>query len=175
MTGVGVELLGVIAVGIGAAAVLFAGLHAARKAGLDLPRWLLAAGIGLAMICYSVWNDYAWFGRAVDRLPEGAEILLVGEDSQPWAPWTYLAPVEVRFAALDPASITPGEGETRRAEIMLVERRGQTLVVPQEFDCAQGLIRPARGDWVAVGEGDPAFAAVCKGEENDGRDTGDRG
>lgn len=175
MTGVGVELLGVIAVGIGAAAVLFAGLHAARKAGLDLPRWLLPAGIGLAMISYSVWNDYAWFGRAQDRLPEGATMLLVGEDSQPWAPWTYLAPVTVRFAALDPATIREEADGIRQAQIMLVERRGQTLVVPQDFDCAGGRIRPARGEWTPAGADDPAFAAVCEGEGYDGRNSGDRG
>ncbi|WP_411958059.1 hypothetical protein [Paracoccus homiensis] len=161
MTGVGVELLGVIAVGIGAAAVLFAGLHALRKAGLDLPRWLLPAGIGLSMIGYSVWNDYTWYGRALDRLPAGAEVLMVGEDSQPWAPWTYLAPLTVRFAALDPATVQQN-GQTRSAQIMLIERRGQTLVVPQEFDCQAGRIKPSHGDWVAATSDDPAFAAVCK-------------
>ncbi|MBU3029325.1 hypothetical protein [Paracoccus marinaquae] len=175
MTGVGVELLGVIAVGIGMAALLYAGLHALRKAGLDLPRWLLPAGIGLAMIGYSVWNDYAWFGRAVGRLPADAQVLLVGRDSQPWAPWTYLVPVEVRFAALDPATISAGEGAVRQAQIMLVERRDQTLVVPQEFDCGRGMIRPARGEWTEAGPEDPAYAAVCQGEGDNGRNSGDRG
>lgn len=175
MTGVGVELLGVIAVGIGAAALLFAGLHAARKAGLALPRWLLPAGIGLAMICYSVWNDYSWFGRAMDRLPEGSQVLMVGEDSQPWAPWTYLLPVPVRFAALDPASISSGGAGVTSARIMLVERRGQTLVVPQDFDCDRRMIRPARGEWTEAAPDDPAFAAICQGEEDDGRNSGDRG
>lgn len=174
MMGVGVELLGVIAVGIGTAAVLYAGLHALRKAGLDLPGWLLPAGIGLAMIGYSIWNDYAWFGRAKDRLPADAQVLLVGEDSQPWAPWTYLLPVTVRFAALDPATIAEADG-VRRADIMLVERRGNTLVVPQEFDCDRGMIRPAQGDWAEAGADDPAFAAVCLGGGTDGRDTGGRG
>lgn len=175
MTGVGVELLGVIAVGIGMAAVLFAGMHALRKAGLNLPRWLLPAGIGLAMIGYSVWNDYAWFGRAKDRLPQDSQMLLVGRDSQPWAPWTYVAPVAVRFAALDPASIRDEENGIRQAQITLVERRGQTLVVPQQFDCTQGRIRPARGEWTPVQPDDPAYAAVCEGEGDDGRDIGDRG
>ncbi|MCF3974567.1 hypothetical protein [Paracoccus salsus] len=175
MMGVGVELLGVIAVGIGAASVLYAGMHALRKAGLDLPLWLLPAGIGLAMISYSIWNDYAWFGRAQDRLPQDAQLLLIGRDSQPWAPWTYLSPVAVRFAALDPATISNGAEGIRTARIMLVERRGQTLVVPQEFDCDAGLVRPARGEWTAAEPDDPAFAAVCEGEVKDGRDTGDRG
>jgi hypothetical protein len=164
MTGVGVEVLGVVAVGIGMAALLYALLHAMRKAGLVLPRWLLPASIGLAMVGYAIWNDYSWYGRAIERLPEGAQVLMIGDDRQPWAPWTYLAPVKVRFAALDPARITQ-TGDARRAEIMLVERRGQTLVVPQEFDCAAGRIRPATGDWVAADKDDAAYAIVCDGEK----------
>ncbi|WP_022707335.1 MULTISPECIES: hypothetical protein [Paracoccus] len=161
MTGVGVELLGVIAVGIGAAALGYALMHLARKLGLAPAPWLLPAAIGLAMVGYSIWNDYAWFGRAQDRLPQGSQVLLVGRDSQPWAPWTYLAPVEVRFAALDPATVQPTDQGNRQAEIILVERRGQTLVVPQQFDCTGGRIRPARGDWVDAPRDDVAFAAVC--------------
>ena len=148
MTGIGVELLGVIAVGVGAAALLYAGMHLLRKLGWAPARWLLPAGIGLAMVAYAVWNDYAWYDRAVARLPADAQILLVGRDSQLWAPWTYLAPVVIRFAALDPAGI---------------ERRGPTLVVPQEFDCAKGLVRPARGAWSPPGPSDPAYSVVCGG------------
>lgn len=164
MGGIGVEILGVVAVGIGMAAVLFAARHAARKAGWNPPPWLLPAGIGAAMVLYSVWNDYSWYDRAVTRLPEGTEVLMVGTARQAWAPWTFIAPVEVRFAALDPAAVTQAEGGNRRAEIMLVERRGQTLIVPQEFDCERGLIRPARGDWAPAAAADPAFAAVCGGD-----------
>lgn len=161
MAGVGVELLGVIAVGIGAAAVLYAAMHALRKLGRIVPAWVLPAGIGLAMVCYSIWNDYAWFGRAQDRLPQDSQILLIGRDSQPWAPWTYLAPVEVRFAALDPATIRENGDGTRHAQIMLVERRGATLVIPQDFDCAKGLIRLPRHDWSPSGQQDEALRAVC--------------
>lgn len=163
MTGIGVELLGVIAVGIGAAAVIYAGMHLLRKLGLAPARWLLPAGIGLAMVAYAVWNDYAWFERAKSRLPQDATLLLVGHDSQPWAPWTYLAPVGVRFAALDPATISENADGTRRAEIMLVERRGPTLVVPQDFDCAKGLIRLPRSDWTPSDPQDPAYSVVCEG------------
>lgn len=163
MNGIGTDLLGVIAVGIGAAAVLYAGMHAVRRIGLSPAPWLLPAGIGLSMVVYSVWNDYGWYGRAVNQLPQDAQVLLVGRDKQPWAPWTYLAPVATRFAALDPASVSEGGDGTRRAQIMLVERRGQTVIVPQDFDCQGGRIRPARGDWMAAQSDDPAYAAVCNG------------
>ena len=163
MNGIGTDLLGVIAVGIGAAAVLYAGMHAVRRIGLSPAPWLLPAGIGLSMVVYSVWNDYGWYGRAVNQLPQDAQVLLVGRDKQPWAPWTYLAPVATRFAALDPASVSEGGDGTRRAQIILVERRGQTVIVPQDFDCQGGRIRPARGDWMAAQSDDPAYAAVCDG------------
>ena len=124
-----------------------------------------------------VLNDLQRDGvRFVNRpLGTGTRVLLVGDDSRPWAPWTYLAPVAVRFAALDPASIRAGAGGIRQAQIMLVERRGQTVVVPQDFDCAGGRIKPARGEWTPSGPDDPAFAAVCEEGESDGRDPGDRG
>ncbi|MBC9245648.1 hypothetical protein H4P12_02715 [Paracoccus sp. 11-3] len=162
MTGIGTELLGVIAVGIGAAAVLYALQHLLSKMGIALPRRSLPAGIGLAMVIYSVWNDYAWHDRTVARLPEGVQILLVGHDSQPWAPWSYIWPVPVRIAALDPSRITETESGIRRAQIMLMDRRAPVLLVPQDFDCQQRLIRPANGDWATVSQDDPAFAAVCE-------------
>lgn len=163
MIGARTDVLGVVAVAIGAAAVIYALMHLARKAGLSPASWLLPAGIGAAMIVYSVWNDYAWYGRALARLPAGSIVLIEGRDSQPWAPWTYLAPPVVRFAALDPATVMQDIDGIRNARITLVERRGETLIVPQDFDCAARLIRPARSDWAAASPDDPAFAAVCAG------------
>lgn len=158
----GTDVLGVLAVAIGAAATLYAVMHALRRIGVHVPRWVLPAGVGLAMLSYSIWNDYAWYGRAAARLPADSEVLLTGRASLPWAPWTYLAPVVVRFAALDPATVRADADGIRQASITLVERRGPTLVVPQEFDCTRQLIRPARGDWAGAADDDPAFAAVCR-------------
>ena len=163
MNAMSFELLGAIVAGIGAGAVMFALMHASRKIGFVLPRWLLPATIGLAMIGYSVWNDYSWFSRAKEQLPAGAEILLVGQDNYLWAPWTYVAPVIVRFAALDRAGISTAGEDIRRAEIMLIERRRPTVIVRQNFDCAKGMISVAGGDWQKAGD-DPAIAIVCSGE-----------
>lgn len=165
MSGIGADILGVIAIGIGMAAVMYAGIHMARKAGLRLPPWLMPAGIGAAMVVYSVWSDYSWYERAVDRLPAGTEVLMVGRSTQIWAPWTYVSPVAVRFAALDPAQVVEIEGARRHAPIMLVERRGQTVIVPQDFDCATRSIRPARGEWAPAAQDDPALAVVCRNQE----------
>ncbi len=163
MTGIGADILGVIAVGIGAAALIYALMHALRKIGLIVPNWYLAAGIGLSMVSYSVWNDYAWFGRSVAKLPQGSVVLLSNEASQAWAPWTYLFPVVTRFTALDPATVRSIAPDRRSAEIRLIERRAHIIVVRPEFDCAQGLIKPPGGDWLPAGD-DIAFATVCGGD-----------
>lgn len=164
MTGMSMDLLGAIAAGLGVGALIYAVMHASRKAGLQVPKWVLPAGIGLTMIVYSVWNDYSWLGRATAQLPEDAELILVGRDSFLWAPWTYIAPVAIRFAAVDPAKIEArGEGIVG-AEIMLVERRRPTVIVRQRFDCVKGMISVAGADWQKAGD-DPALASVCP-EEN---------
>lgn len=163
MTGTQVDLIGVFVVAIGAAATLYAVLHALARAGVVLPRWILPAGIGLAMLSYAIWSDYSWFERATMRLPAGTAVLMEGRGSNPLAPWTHLAPPVVRFAALDPASMKDGADGIRRAEIILVERRTPTLVVPQDFDCARRMVRPPRADWTSAADDDPAFAMVCAG------------
>lgn len=161
--GIAADILGVVAIAIGAAAVLYALMHALRRAGVDLPRWLLPAGIGAAMILFSVWNDYAWYGRMVDRLPPDTVVLVSGANSVPWAPWSYLAPITMRYATLDPATVTTAEDGVRSAQIRLTERRGPGYIVRQEFDCAGGRMRLPQGQWQVAAPHDPAFAAVCKG------------
>ncbi|MDO5612166.1 MAG: hypothetical protein Q4G14_02860 [Paracoccus sp. (in: a-proteobacteria)] len=161
--GIAADILGVIGIAIGTAALLFALMHGLRKAGVDLPRWLLPAGIGAAMILYSVWNDYAWYGRMVDRLPPESEVLVSGKTSFPWAPWSYVVPMTVRYATLDRGSVTTGDDGVRHAQITLIERRGPGYVIRQDFDCAGGRMRLPQGEWQAAAPEDPAFAAVCKG------------
>ena len=163
MNGMSYGLLGAIISGLGAGAVIFALMHSARKAGHPLPKWLLPAGIAFAMVGYSVWNDYSWLGRTQEQLPEGTEVLLVGRNSQIWAPWTYIAPVAIRFAALDPAKISDEAGGIRQAEVMLVERHKPMVIVRQQFDCAKGLISIGGRDWQEGGE-DPAMRHVCPAE-----------
>ena len=43
MSGMAWDIIGMIAVGIGMAAVVYAASHALRKAGIWLPRWIMPA------------------------------------------------------------------------------------------------------------------------------------
>ena len=104
----------------------------------------------------------------VGELPQDATLLLVGRDSQPWAPWTYLAPVVIRFAALDPAGISETAEGTRRAGITLVERRGRPgLIVSDhgtEFTSNAMLAwREASGVvWHFIAPGKPMQNGICE-------------
>lgn len=162
MTGIGWDILGVMAVGIAMGAIIYAAMHLGRKLGLSGPKWLLPAGIGAAMILYSVWNDYAWYGRAAAQLPDSAEVVATGKGRFPWAPWTYLLPVVVRFAAVDQAEVARS-GAIATAPVMLYERRGPGYRVVQEFDCENKAMRRPMGEWAAAEAGDPLMEAICKG------------
>ena len=38
------------------------------------PRWIMPAGIGLAMLGFTVWNEYSWYSRVTDQLPASVEV-----------------------------------------------------------------------------------------------------
>ncbi|MDS9467992.1 hypothetical protein RGQ15_10485 [Paracoccus sp. MBLB3053] len=161
------DILGMIAVGIGAAALAFAALHALRKAGLALPRWLLPAAIGLAMLSFTVWNEYSWYSRVRAQLPETVEILQTGTGGKAWRPWAFVVPMVSRFAALDRASLHDTGDGLQRGQVLFVERWQPTRAVTLDFDCGGTRMRAVENDrasdWQS-GTNDPAFAAICRKE-----------
>ena len=161
-SGLGMDLLGVFAVGIGAAALLFALTHAARKAGRPLPGWLLPAGIGVAILTYATWNEYSWAGRVKAQLPERVQVVAEGTGRSGLRPWTYVVAPVSRLALIDPDGVRLGEEEgTQVVPVILVERWKRSVTVEQGIDCAEGLSRPPDGEWQVAAPGDPAFAAIC--------------
>ncbi len=162
-SGLGADLLGTFAVAIGAAALIYALGHAARQVGRPLPRWVLPAGIGLAMIGYATWNEYSWASRVKDQLPEGIEVVAEGQARSPLRPWTYLAAPVARLAVIDPQAVKPERdgGAAQIVPVMLVERWKKSLTVEQGVNCETGETRPPDGVWQKAGPDDPAFRTVC--------------
>ena len=163
LSGLGSDLLGTFAVAIGAAALLYALGHAARRAGRPLPRWVLPVGIGLSMIGYATWNEYSWASRVRDQLPERVKVIAEGQMQSPLRPWTYLSAPTTRLALLDPQALKSDGQGAQIAQITLVERWKRSVTVEQGVDCVGGRIREPEGAWQAAPAGDPVFAAVCKG------------
>ncbi len=170
-----VDWITMAAVGILAFSIVYAANH---LSGHRLPKWLMPTAIGLSMIIYSAWNEYSWFGRVSQDLPESVVILDQVRGGAPWRPWSYLFPVTSRFMAIDRAAVlrSATAPDLAATDVLLVTRWGETMRVPVAFDCATGaradLVEGAelvpdgtlRGAvWVPVGLDDAMLKAACNG------------
>lgn len=171
-----VDLLSMMAVAALAACLVFILGRFLRKSKRTLPRWIMPAAIGVTMIAYSVWSEYSWFTRMQSALPQNVVVLSTGPRSAPWAPWTYLAPVTVRFVAMDTHAVTRSEQkpELVRGQLLLVERWQPTRMVTVAFDCASHLRADLVGratlaadgtlsgtQWHPVAPTEPTLRAAC--------------
>lgn len=159
------QILGVFAVAVLAAAVLYAAGHAARRLGRPLPRAAMPFGIAVAMIGFTVWNDYSWASRLAARLPESVSILSRGTERQALRPWSLVVPVTTRMTALDRSAIRR-DGVQVETEVLLVERAQPTRMLRVAYDCAtrqQRLLAPDGGgsDWAPVDPADPVVGVAC--------------
>ncbi len=168
-----IELIATFVLGLAVAGVVMLLQRLARG---RLPRWLMPAAAGLAMLTYQIWSEYAWFDRTLASLPPGMTVVSRHSESVMWRPWTYLVPQTNRFAVVDTASVQhhqnlPGQAIAR---ILLFARYAPTATAPQLFDCrehrradladgaqfaADGTIIDAQ--WVKLSADDPTLRAVC--------------
>jgi hypothetical protein len=163
--------IGAIAVAILAACVAFV---VYRLTGVNA-RWLIPTAAGAGMLGFTLWNDYTWFSRNVDGLPDDVLVTDSFEHRNVIQPWTLLVPTINRFRAVDLASVRqhPERENVRGAVVFLAERYQPTFVTRQVFDCEYhrradaevgpfdewGL--PVAGSWTPVEQGDALLEAVC--------------
>ena len=168
-----IELVAAVALGFAAAGVALL----ARRAIPALPRFTVPAVAGLAMIGFGVWSEYTWYERTSATLPEGVEVASAPAESAFWRPWSYVAPLVVRFMAVDLASARRNEAAPDQVmvEVYIIARHGPRARVPVLLDCqgqrradiADGLNLNSDGsvaesDWRAVAPDDPLIATVCR-------------
>ncbi len=170
-----IDIVSLIAIG-----VALAGTYVAvnRMTGRRLPRWLLPASLGFAMITFAVWNEYTWFSRVTAALPESVEVVLPVKESSFWRPWSYAVPMVTRFIAVDQAAVQKSEESPGlvRTDAILVQRWMATQRVPVAFDCtgtrradlaggaqlaADGTL--TGGAWIELPADDPFMLAACQG------------
>ncbi|GAD57223.1 hypothetical protein [Limimaricola cinnabarinus] len=169
------ELLGVVLAGVTGALVVYA---ANRATGGRLPRWLMPAVAGLAMIAATISLEYSWYGRTVAALPEGIVVADKVEERAAFRPWTYLVPYVDRFVAVDRTSLrtNPDRPDERIATMYFFGRWAPLRRVPVAFDCAgnrraalvegadigtDGAIEGA--DWTQAPPDDPLLLVACAG------------
>lgn len=168
MTDMSNDILGMLIIGVAAAALAWALRHSFRKSGRVLPGWFMPAMIGGAMFLYTVWNEYTWYGRVTSQLPESVVVLGTGQGGKAWRPWTFVIPMVTRFSALNRADLRPGPEGSVEAPVLLVERWQPTRMVMTRFDCGAGRMAGVAASgavtqWSDPTPDDPAVKAACGG------------
>jgi hypothetical protein len=172
------DFIATIASGAGVACIVIIANHlSSRMTGQKLPKWVMPAGIGLAMLSFSVWNEYSWFSRMRAALPEGVVVASAPTDRAMYRPWSYLFPSVSRFIAVDGANAARSASDPQvfAANAVVFQRWQPERRIPQAFDCARraradlmdGATLSADGtltgaEWVQAAD-DPLVAAACGG------------
>ncbi|MDP5334742.1 MAG: hypothetical protein NWR54_07130, partial [Paracoccaceae bacterium] len=84
-----IDIITIIAAGFAAAGIV---MILNRLTGKRLPRWVIPAGAGAGMILMSLSNEYRWYPRTLDLLPEGFEVVSEAKHRAIYSPWTYVVP-----------------------------------------------------------------------------------
>lgn len=164
------ELIATVVAGLGAAGMV----HLLNIiAGRRLPRWLMPAGAGLAMLCFTIWSEYNWSERTIGTMPEGLEVISQVEKSWWWKPWTYANPQVVRLMTVDVATVqtNPETPDIKLVSMYLYARWNHPTEVIQLIDCAnekwafatpEAVANPVEGGiWHALGADSDLHGVIC--------------
>ncbi|CUX67645.1 hypothetical protein G3A56_26675 (plasmid) [Rhizobium oryzihabitans] len=168
------ELIAAVVAGVAVAGVV-SGLRWVSR-GL-LPKWIVPATGGIAMLVYAVWSEYTWYDRMTHAMPAGVVVTWKNEDQSFWRPWSYYRPVINRFTAVDASGVRrhPQQPDQAMVDVILAARWQTSIVVKAVFDCVSGRRTDLIGDkvtiaydgaiagaeWIALAADDPARIAVC--------------
>lgn len=167
------ELIGTIVAGIAAALLVWA-INRTLKG--RLPKWLMPASAGAAMLAATISSEYGWYDRTVATMPEGIIVAQTIEETAFYRPWTYVAPFVSRYVAVDQQSTRthPNQPDQRLVDLVFYGRWTRTAKVPMLFDCAEsrradvvdgisfaddGAVVNAQ--WFDVAPADPLLTTAC--------------
>ncbi len=164
------DLIATIVLGVGVAGIVI-GFN--KLTGSRLPKWAVPASVGLGMLSFTIFNEYAWFTNTELNLPDGTKVAQKVEESKFYRPWTYIWPQTSRFIAISNVeSVASGKVS---AGIILVSRWQNALEIPTVFDCdaTQRADFPlglptdmetafTKVDWLALEADDPLLKAACE-------------
>ena len=167
------ELLATLIAGIAGAGVV---LIVNTILGGRLPKWMMPVGAGAAMIAMTIYNEYTWFDRQVEAMPEGLEVAETVENRAWFRPWTQVAPYIHRFVAVDTASLRRHDAAPGQvmADLYLYGRWAPVEPVSVLADCdgrrmaplVEGVSFAEDGTvegltWQNAPEGDTILPVIC--------------
>lgn len=173
------DLIAAASAGFGmVGAVLIFGWVLRRVAGISLPRWIVPASAGVAMLGFSIWNEYSWFGRVSAQIAPPVVVAIAPSERSWLRPWTQLRPLTLRFVAVDLGGVrrSDTDADLRLVPVFVVSRWEPTRALTVAVDCALGRRADlAEGgasvpdlarrtlEWQDVGREDPIVLAACVG------------
>ena len=169
-----VELIATIFAGLACAGLV---MLANLAIGNRLPKWLAPAAAGLGMITMTIYNEYTWFDRTAEKLPEGVQVAVTVKEQSWFRPWTQLWPYTKRFVGVDTATARKNEKlpDQRLANLYFFGRWSPVNQAPVLIDCARSKSAllvdgadfsddgsVANADWQQMPADDPILKLVCE-------------
>jgi len=132
-----IELIATFAIGFAGAGIALIANHLTGK---RLPRWIIPVMAGGAMISFTIFNEYSWYTRTANALPEGIHVAKKVEQSVFYRPWTYLVPYVDRFIAVDKLSVRKNDKfpNQRILDLLIYGRWAPANRIKAIFDCENG-------------------------------------
>lgn len=167
------ELVATLVAGVaGAGLMMLLNMGTGRR----LPRWLTPVAAGAAMIAATISNEYGWYDRTREALPEGLVVAQTVENQSFFRPWTYLAPYTERFVAVDMTGRQSHAAQPDQyiADVYFFGRWSPVNKMPVLVDCPMARRAPLADDvkfgadgavsgisWVKVNSDDPLLSTIC--------------
>lgn len=169
------QLVGTVFAGIGAAGMM---MLVNKATGSRLPKWTVPAAAGATMIGMAMSNEYTWYDRVKEQLPEGTVVINTVEAKAFYKPWTYVRPYTIRFMAVDTANMMSPDAtpDQKIAPVFFYDRFQNPRSAPFAVNCARneraflaggaevdkdGVVTGAQ--WEPLDADDPMILAVCGG------------
>ena len=169
-----VELIATVIAGIACAGLM---MLVNTAFGKRFPKWIIPVAAGLGMILMTISNEYTWFTRTAERLPEGVSVA-TRVDEQSWLrPWTQIWPYTKRFVAVDTGTARTNSNlpDQTLADLYFFGRWSPVNQAPMLFDCKENrsslLIDGAEfasdgsvsnAQWQSMPEDDDILKLVCE-------------
>jgi hypothetical protein len=168
-----VELIATIVAGVAAAGLV---MLINRVLGGRMPRWLAPVMAGVAMLATTISNEYGWYARTKETLPDDLVVAQTVENRSFYRPWTYVLPYVERFVAIDTLSVQThsAQPDMKLVDAYFFGRWSTVNKLPVLADCIEhrraalvdGISFKNDGniegvDWVDVADDDPLVARIC--------------
>lgn len=114
----------------------------ARYLKVDLPKFLLPALAGIALLSFNAYMRYTWGDRTAEAFPPEVVVLKEYRHSNLFEPWTYLIPRVSHLIAADTTQTmtNPEHPEIIMGATVMMQEHQNTLNMTVLVNCGEELV-----------------------------------